>query len=280
MGKSKHMTEKPETDLSIAREALDDAQGRLDAALASHGGAAVLVETCRDVRDRYRAAPEEIEATQAPEARPMNDRRKLICLDVDGVVHGYQSGWKGADQMPDDPVPGAMEAIRTYVGRFRVALYSSRSGQPGGLVAMRHWLHMHLMRSLGAAEGARVYDLVEWPTSKPPAVATLDDRAIQFRGRWPEPEDLDAFRPWDKGGNRALLINLPEDALLDELSRRGLRYVRDFDPDGHCISGDDLLREIMSDVRNADSVMERLRDGGFDLIRVEDAYPEAEEGKS
>lgn len=207
----------------------------------------------------------------------MSDRRKLICLDVDGVVHGYQSGWKGPDQMPDDPVPGAMEAIRTYVVRFRVALYSSRSGQPGGIAAMQHWLHMYLYRSFGAEEGARVYDFVEWPTTKPPAVVTLDDRAIRFRGRWPEPEDLDAFRPWDKGGNRALLVDVPDDALVAELSRRGLRYVRDFDPDGRCVSGEDLLREIMSDDDDAGSIASRLRDGGINLVRVEEPYPETGE---
>ena len=63
------MSDEPETDLSIAREALDDVQGRLDAALVTHGEGSVLVETCRDVRDRYRAALEEIDAVQAPQVR-------------------------------------------------------------------------------------------------------------------------------------------------------------------------------------------------------------------
>ena len=38
-------------------------------------------------------------------------RKPIICLDFDGVIHSYTSGWKGAAVIPDPPVPGALEFI-------------------------------------------------------------------------------------------------------------------------------------------------------------------------
>ena len=36
----------------------------------------------------------------------MNDNRKpILCLDFDGVIHSYISGWKGADVIPDPLKP-------------------------------------------------------------------------------------------------------------------------------------------------------------------------------
>ena len=29
--------------------------------------------------------------------------KPILCLDFDGVVHSYTSGWKGADVIPDPP---------------------------------------------------------------------------------------------------------------------------------------------------------------------------------
>ena len=61
---------------------------------------------------------------------------KTLCLDFDGVIHGYQSGWKGATVIPDPPVKGALQFILDAVEHFTVAIHSSRSGQDGGIQAM------------------------------------------------------------------------------------------------------------------------------------------------
>ena len=37
--------------------------------------------------------------------------KPTLCVDFDGVIHSYISGWKGADVIPDPPVPGAIEAL-------------------------------------------------------------------------------------------------------------------------------------------------------------------------
>jgi hypothetical protein len=120
-------------------------------------------------------------------------RRKILCLDFDGVLHSYTSGWKGATVIPDEPVPGAIEFLRDAVRRFEVHIYSSRSGQSGGILAMRQWLAWQI-------DDADYYWLseIKWPVTKPPAHVTIDDRALTFTGEWPSMEDLQSFKPWNK----------------------------------------------------------------------------------
>lgn len=126
--------------------------------------------------------------------------KPILYLDFDGVIHSYTRGWKGATVIPDPPVPGAMEFICAAVTRFRVAIYSSRSGQPGGIDAMRDWLTCHMAAlHLPVPERANAVLMeIEWPTEKPPAMVTIDDRAITFTGEWPALSDLLAFKPWNK----------------------------------------------------------------------------------
>lgn len=59
-------------------------------------------------------------------------RKPILCLDFDGVIHSYVSGWQGAAVIPDAPVDGALDFIANAVSRFKVAIYSTRSHQPGG----------------------------------------------------------------------------------------------------------------------------------------------------
>lgn len=131
----------------------------------------------------------------------MGDRKPILCLDFDGVIHSYTSGWKGADKIPDPPVPGAIDFISDAINYFDVQIYSSRSNQDGGVRAMKKWLAKHWREH--AQEPPVCFDsLVEtaigWPTAKPPAMVTLDDRALNFDGSWPAIDDLQNFKPWNK----------------------------------------------------------------------------------
>jgi hypothetical protein len=122
--------------------------------------------------------------------------KPILCLDFDGVLHAYTSGWRGAAVIPDPPVPGAFDFLRAALRLFTVAVYSSRSQQPGGIPAMQAWLAGWARRELPAEADLSFLDEIIWPTEKPAAFLTLDDRAVTFTGQWPSPESLRAFRPW------------------------------------------------------------------------------------
>ena len=61
------------------------------------------------------------------EHREKSPELKDICVDFDGVIHSYTSGWKGIDVIPDPPVEGAIEALHIYCQHFNVNIYSARS---------------------------------------------------------------------------------------------------------------------------------------------------------
>lgn len=126
--------------------------------------------------------------------------KPILCLDFDGVIHSYTSGWKGADIIPDPPVPGSAEFIRKALKDFRVAVFSSRSNQPGGIDAMKAWCAKHLPGVGEHAKHPSFLGEIEWPTEKPAAFVTIDDRALCFNGNWDsyDPEWLLGFKPWNK----------------------------------------------------------------------------------
>ena len=64
---------------------------------------------------------------------------------------------------------------------------------------MRSWLWRWVASPGGLPEDQwyRI-DAIEFPLVKPPAMITLDDRAITFSGVWPDIATLKAFRPWNK----------------------------------------------------------------------------------
>lgn len=115
--------------------------------------------------------------------------KKILLLDFDGVCHSYTSGWKGADVIPDPPVDGLEQFLRAAAKEFQIDVFSSRTNQPGGMKAMISWFENYyprLVEELG----------ILFPTEKPPAWITLDDRGWQFNGVWPDVQELVAFKPW------------------------------------------------------------------------------------
>lgn len=122
---------------------------------------------------------------------PKGDK-PILCLDFDGVIHSYISGWKGAAKIPDPPVQGAFEFIGEAIQYFEVVVFSSRSTQPGGIIAMQEWFLQHGWPAddEGNPEG------ISFPTEKPAAFLTIDDRALTFTGMWPDAKELLKFRPW------------------------------------------------------------------------------------
>jgi hypothetical protein len=145
----------------------------------------------------------------------------IICVDFDGVIHSYNSGWKGADIIPDPPVPGAIKWLEDHLpvpdelgmsGEYKgpiVQIYSSRSKQSGGIKAMKEWLIRHGLHKSYISDG-----ILEFPTQKPAAFLTIDDRAICFRGTFPTTDEMMQFRPWNKkpeiGELEAIIDRFPD----------------------------------------------------------------------
>lgn len=127
-------------------------------------------------------------------------RKPVLCLDFDGVIHSYSSGWKGARIIPDDEVPGSIEFIHSAINAgWDVVVHSSRARYFGGIRAMRSWLKEHAGNiwyedGVGGI-GLESVRFVRW---KPPALVTIDDRALTFTGEWPALDSLRAFKPWNK----------------------------------------------------------------------------------
>lgn len=127
--------------------------------------------------------------------------KPILCLDFDGVIHSYASGWKGATVIPDPPVPGALKFITDAMEHFTVAIYSSRSHQPGGIEAMLKWLGYWSVDKEHGMPGDfdhGAWGSILWPREKPAAMVTIDDRAITFIGEWPSMDTLRSFKPWNK----------------------------------------------------------------------------------
>ena len=120
----------------------------------------------------------------------LTGRKRILCLDFDGVCHSYTSGWKGAHIIPDDPVPGMWEFLNDAIMVFEVHIFSSRRNQEGGIEAMKTWFAFH-----GDLVPGIVAEL-HFPTEKPPAFVGLDDRVVTFTGTWPDVNALSEFKTW------------------------------------------------------------------------------------
>ncbi len=121
--------------------------------------------------------------------------RPTLCLDFDGVLHAYTSGWQGVAKVTDGPVPGAMQFLIDATAEFRVAVYSTRSetyeGRTAMETALRYWL-------CEAGSDWTVFDQLQFPVAKPWAMVAIDDRAITFTGTFPPVSELLMFQPWTK----------------------------------------------------------------------------------
>lgn len=124
-------------------------------------------------------------------------KKPILCLDFDGVIHSYTSGWKGARRIPDEPVPGALDFMcEALANDLDVVIHSSRARHFGGISAMRFWLMKHAGNQWDCM-GASLSN-VRFSRWKPSALVTIDDRAIKFTGKFPDVEEIRHFKPWNK----------------------------------------------------------------------------------
>jgi len=140
--------------------------------------------------------------------------RPILILDYDGTISSYAAGWQGIDVCPDPPTEGLWRALETYHPHFTLHVHSSRSAEEDGRFAMLEWFvdrgteagyrmeegmrqGLWLVTASSPADGTVRFEIF-FPEHKPPAMLTLDDRAMTFTGVWPEVETLRAFQPWTR----------------------------------------------------------------------------------
>jgi hypothetical protein len=124
----------------------------------------------------------------------MGKQRKTLCVDFDGVLHSYESGWQGVGMVGDGPVPGAVEWLLAMLGEgFDVCIYSSRSKEEAGIIAMMTALKLWGM-------DPDDIDRLDFPTEKPAAWLTIDDRCVRFDGNFDAltADFINGFKPWNK----------------------------------------------------------------------------------
>lgn len=151
--------------------------------------------------------------------------KPILCLDFDGVLHSYSSGWKGADVIPDAPTPGMTAFLDKAIEIFNVQIFSSRTHQPGGVDAMKAFIWDALAHHFdcpfagdprGLDRALAVRDAITYPTEKPAAMVTIDDRALCFTGNWSDfdPQRLLEFQPWNKSKSLGSTTNVSRSASL------------------------------------------------------------------
>lgn len=135
-------------------------------------------------------------ATERASQEKSGERVRHLCIDFDGVIHSYSSDFQGSCNIPDPPVPGAFEWLQSLIdhegpeGRtFEVCIYSSRSKDPGGREAMFAWFVEHGFKE-------NYLSKLIFPTQKPAAFLTIDDRAICFEGIFPTIKRILEFKSW------------------------------------------------------------------------------------
>ena len=101
-----------------------------------------------------------------------------IMIDLDGVIHRYSKGFHDGS-LYDGPMPGAKEFIDSIKDVYEVVIFTARISMtenrfvpPSSIEEVEEWLNKHDI----------YFDLVT--SDKMPAIAYVDDRAIEFKGDW------------------------------------------------------------------------------------------------
>jgi|WetSurMetagenome_2_1015567.scaffolds.fasta_scaffold165991_2 hypothetical protein len=93
---------------------------------------------------------------------------RTVAIDFDGVLHRYSKGWNGG-KCYDRPTDGALIAVKQLLrDGYDVVVVTAREN----LYPVEEWLYKWGFPDL------------EVTNTKIPAIAYIDDRAVEFKGDW------------------------------------------------------------------------------------------------
>ena len=118
----------------------------------------------------------------------MGVTRPIICLDFDGVCHKHMQEWVNIATVADGPTDGLGDWIAGASRRARITLFSSRFHEGRGRQAISEWWDLWKLPP------------IEMWMHKPPALVSIDDRALTFTGNWDDfpIEKVLEFKPWNR----------------------------------------------------------------------------------
>jgi hypothetical protein len=132
--------------------------------------------------------------------------KPIILLSFDGVVRTSE----------ESVTEGFFEWAAEANKQFALMIHSPRSNTEEGIAEMKNWLQTHIIawrhdrmeRNSGNATALFEF---QFPSERPAAFLTIDDRTIPFTGRWGDPrlspDALVKFIPW----HDAEYVRAPED---------------------------------------------------------------------
>lgn len=117
-------------------------------------------------------------------------------------MHSYERGWQDG-AIYGEVTRGFFEWVELVRHDFRLVIYSSRSKDDDGVIAMTLWLHEK--RNAWIKAGGQRHPTepleIEFAHEKPAAWLTIDDRCVRFDGSWDNPlltlEAMRTFKPWN-----------------------------------------------------------------------------------
>lgn len=117
---------------------------------------------------------------------------KRALIDFDGTLHAYKTKFTTETEIHDGPIDGAINFVMDLLDAgFDVVIFSTRCSNYKFKKAAIEWFEKYGM--------PRAYSYgLEFTNIKGHHEFIMDDRAINFSGKYPSIEELKAFKPWNK----------------------------------------------------------------------------------
>lgn len=106
-------------------------------------------------------------------------KKDVIAIDFDGVIHSYKSGWTG-ETPKDPPMNGVEEALQKLIDKgYILKILSTRSPEKIQEYLDKHNLAKYISGVYNTKIRAKIY---------------LDDRGVHFSGWEQAIKDIDKFK--------------------------------------------------------------------------------------